>query len=83
MIARPFPSHATWSHAMRNIVVIKYKRSASINQGAFNKTEASFYCQNGEHEAKTLKTWLADNLITAEIFDQTEWDKLPDEYPLG
>jgi len=68
---------------MKNIVVIKYKRSAAENYGAAHKEDASFYCQGGEHEAKTLQRWLYDNLIMAEVVDQIEWQSLPDEHPLG
>lgn len=67
---------------MRNIVIIRYKRSASINQGSFHKEDASFYCQNGEHEAKTLQSWLKDNLVDCEVVDQTTFDTLPNDYPL-
>lgn len=67
---------------MRNIVVIKYKRNASQNYGSFKKEDASFYCQGGEHEAKTLKSWLADNLIEAFQMDQVAWNELPEDYPV-
>lgn len=67
---------------MRNIVVIKYFRNASQNHGSHYKEDASFYCQNGEHEAKTLQSWLKDNLIESQIFDQKEWEALPEQHPL-
>ena len=65
---------------MRNIVVIKYKRSSAVNQGCVDKIDASFYCQGGEFEAKTLVSWLKDNLVSAAQYSEEEWDKLPDEY---
>ena len=68
---------------MRNIVVIEYHRSGPINYGSFHKEDASFYCQGGEHEAKTLHSWLKDNLINSRVVDQTEWDALPEDYPLN
>lgn len=67
---------------MRNIVVIKYKRGSCDNYGCLAKEDASWYCQNGENEAKTLVRWLKDNLIEAKMFSQEEWEKLPSEYPL-
>lgn len=67
---------------MRNIVVIKYHRNASQNYGSHYKEDASFCCMNGEHEAKTLRSWLKDNLIEAEIFSKDEWEMLPTEHPL-
>jgi hypothetical protein len=68
---------------MKNIVVIEYHRSEPINYGAHHKEDASFYCQGGEHEAKTLHRWLHNNLIQSKIVDQTEWDSLPTEHPIN
>lgn len=67
---------------MKNIVVIKYHRNASQNYGSHYKEDCSFYCQGGEHEAKTLQSWLHNNLIVSEIMDQAAWDKLPETHPL-
>lgn len=67
---------------MKNIVIIRYKRSGPINQGSHYKEDASFYCQGGEHEAKTLQSWLKDNLVDSMVFSQDEYEALPNEYPL-
>jgi hypothetical protein len=67
---------------MKNIVVIRYKRSGPINQGSFHKEDASFFCHGGEHEAKILQSWLRDNLVDSMIFSRDEWEVLPNDYPL-
>jgi hypothetical protein len=68
---------------MKNIVVMEYHRSGPINYGSHYKEDASFYCQGGEYEAKTLQRWLADNLIQSRVVSQAEWDALPNEHPLN